>query len=230
MVERVYKRYWAGQSDQRHTYESIITFQHVTSSALDMTHQLSPSTGLHKSTATPPDMPTVSLHTPSTSRRRTPVQDENAVQSRIPVKSPPRSLLGSGDPPNHDVPRSPTPRKKMSVRFDGKPSIPFPKSSKLAPPVVTNPNAAVDDATPLRALTAHLPKPPPPPPLANAKKERPGKGAKGKEKDGKCQAPTYGTVWKTLLHRGKAVAAQTLDRDCESQGLGVFHAAARGWC
>ncbi|KAM5536794.1 hypothetical protein V8D89_009512 [Ganoderma adspersum] len=156
-------------------------------------------------------MRTVSLHTSSTSKHKTLVQDENTVQSRIPVKSPPRSILGSGGPPSHNAPRSPMPRKKVSVRFDGKPSIPFPKSSKPAPPVVTNPNAAVDDATPLRVLTAHLPKPPPP--LANAKKERPSKGAKGKEKDGKCQAPAYGTVWKTLLHRGKAVVAQTLDRD-----------------
>ncbi|PIL29155.1 hypothetical protein GSI_09204 [Ganoderma sinense ZZ0214-1] len=145
------------------------------------------------------------------SKRTTSLQDENAVQSRIPVKSPPRSSPGNGAPPNHNAPSSPTPKRKPSVRFDGKPSIPFPKSSKPAPPVVTTPNGAVDDATSLRVLTAHLPKPPPP--LANAKKERPGKVAKGKEKDGKCQAPTYGTVWKTLLHRGKAVVAQTLDRD-----------------
>ncbi|KAI1792461.1 hypothetical protein LXA43DRAFT_342458 [Ganoderma leucocontextum] len=171
-----------------------------------MSHRLSPSTELPRSMPAPPDMPTVSLHTPSMNKRKTPVQDENAVQSRIPVKSPPRSTLGS--PLNHNTPKSPTPSKKLSVRFDGKPSIPFPKSSKPAPPVVTNTNAIVNDATPLRVLTADSPKPPP-----LGKKLRLGNVAKGKEKDGKCQVPTYGSVWKTLLHRGKAVVAQTLDRD-----------------
>ncbi len=159
------------------------------------------------------------------SKRRTPVQDENAVQSRIPVKSPPRSILGSGGPPNYNTPKSPTPSKKLSTRFDGKPSIPFPKSSKPAPPVVTNPNAAVDDATLLRVLTAHPPKLP-----SLAKTQRLGKVLKGKEKNGRCQAPTYGTVWKRLLHRGKAVVAQTLNRDRECQGLGLFQAPAHGWC
>lgn len=199
--------------------------QRVSSSAHDMSHRLSSPTELARSTSAPPRMPTLSPNTLSMSRRKTPVQDENALQSRIPVKSPPRSILGGPTTPDHNLPKSLTPSKKLSVRFDGKPSIPFPKSSEPAPPVVTNPSNAVDDGAPIRALAADLPKPPP-----LAKKQRLGKVAKGKEKDGRSQdqtqTQTYGMVWKTLLDRGKAVVAQTLDRDRECQGPVAFH----GWC
>ncbi|TBU41095.1 hypothetical protein BD309DRAFT_300465 [Dichomitus squalens] len=154
------------------------------------------------SALTPPDMPTVPLI--GLKRRKFSSQDEDAGASRIPVKSPPRSTLGT--PFGYGAPQSPTPNKKSSVKFATKSSIPFPKSSKPAPPVVTNAPGVIQYTTQASKVDTQRP------PLHPGRLP-PSTVAKGHEKDGKCQVETDGTAWKTLLQREKAIVAQTLDRD-----------------
>ncbi|TBU63466.1 hypothetical protein BD310DRAFT_580450 [Dichomitus squalens] len=160
-----------------------------------------------ESALTPPDMPTVPLI--GLKRRKISSQDEDAGASRIPVKSPPRSTLGT--PFGYGAPQSPTPNKTSSVKFATKSSIPFPKSSKPAPPVITP--GVIQYTT--QASKVDTQRPPLPPSMV----------AKGHEKDGKCQVETTdGTAWKTLLQREKAIVAQTLDRDRECRDIS-FHAS-----
>ena len=168
----------------------------------------SPTSLIHESALTPPDMPTISLV--GLKRRKLSNQDDVATgASRIPVKSPTRLNLGT--PFNYSAPRSPTPSKISSVKFETRSSIPFPKSSKPAPPVTTKVSGAIQHAT-SQALDVGTERA-----LLLVGKHSPSMAAKEDEKDGKCHVETTEAVWKTLLKRGKVLIAQTLDRDCECQ-------------